>query len=110
VTLNPTPNRQPDKILFHITSPEKSASSDLNTLYIDTVTTAAAGLRAKILTGTCTLSICVRHDVETFCAGDGGRSGSLKVRSSSTLFAALGKEIMTEMGEERKEGVGRRIL
>jgi acyl dehydratase len=112
--LHPTPTRRPDKVLFHKTSPEqgalyRAASGDLNPLHINPDTAAAAGLAAPILTGTCTLGIGVRHVIETFCEGDASRFGSVKVRLSRPVFAALGEEVRTEMWRETKDG-GRRVL
>jgi acyl dehydratase len=112
--LHPTPTRRPDKVLFHKTSPEqgalyRAASGDLNPLHINPDTAAAAGLAAPILTGTCTLGIGVRHVIETFCEGDASRFGSIKVRLSKPVFAALGEEVRTEMWRESKDG-GRRVL
>jgi acyl dehydratase len=114
-TLHTAPTRQPDKVLFHKTSPEqgalyRAASGDLNPLHINPDTAAAAGLPAPILTGTCTLGIAVRHVVEAFCAGDVSKFASVKVRLSQPVFAALGEEVMTEMWEEKKDGGGRRVL
>jgi acyl dehydratase len=114
-TLFATPSRAPDKVLRHRTSPEqaalyRAASGDLNPLHIDPDTAKAAGFPAPILTGTCTLGIGVRHVVEAFCYGDVSRFGSVKVRLSKPVFAALGEEIRTEMWEERRHGGPTRVL
>jgi hypothetical protein len=48
--------------------------------------------------------------VEAFCDGDASRFGSVKVRLSKPVFAALGEEIRTEMWEERRHGGSTRVL
>jgi acyl dehydratase len=106
-TLHATPTRQPDKVLYHKTSPEqgalyRAASGDLNSLHINPDTAAAAGLAAPILTGTCTLGIGVKHVIQAFCAGQASRFGSVKVRLSKPVFAALGEEVRTEMWEKKQ--------
>jgi acyl dehydratase len=113
--LYPTPEREPDKVLSHKTSPEqaalyRAASGDLNPLHIDPDTASAAGFPAPILTGTCTLGICVRHVIEAFCGGDVRRFVSVKVRLSKPVFAALSEEVKTEMWEEKEDSGRRRIL
>lgn len=114
-TLHETPQRPPDKVLRHKTSPEqaalyRAASGDLNALHIDPVTAKSAGFPAPILTGTCTLGIGVRHVIDAFCQGDVSRFESVKVRLSKPVFAALGEEVRTEMWEENGTPGRRRIL
>jgi acyl dehydratase len=113
-TLYQTPEREPDKVLSHKTSPAqaalyRAASGDLNPLHIDPNTALAAGFPAPILTGTCTLGIGVRHVIEAFCGGDIGSFVSVKVRLNRPVFAALSEEVKTEMWQE-KDGRGRRIV
>jgi acyl dehydratase len=115
MTLYPTPERKPDKVLSHKTSPEqaalyRAASGDLNPLHIDPDTATAAGFLAPILTGTCTLGIGVKHVIEAFCGGDVSRFGSVKVRLSKPVFAALGEEVRTEMWAEKDGSGQRRVL
>jgi acyl dehydratase len=112
--LHATPRRQPDKVLYHKTSPEQgslycAASGDLNPLHINPDTAAAAGLAAPFLMGMCTLGIGVRHVTEALCAGNASRVESVKVRLSKPVFAALREEVRTEMWEESRDG-GRRML
>ena len=104
-TLHRTPQRTPDRVIKHKTSPEqaalyRAASGDLNALHIDPATAKSAGFPAPILTGTCTLGIGVRHVVEAFANGDVGRFKSVKVRLSKPVFAALSEEVRTEMWKE----------
>jgi acyl dehydratase len=101
-TLPPLPSHNPDKVLFHQTSPEqaalyRAASNDLNALHIDPETAKSAGFPAPILTGTCTLGMAVRHVMEAFAEGDVKRFESIKCRLSKPVFAALGEKIRTEM-------------
>ncbi|KAJ4374867.1 hypothetical protein N0V83_001945 [Neocucurbitaria cava] len=101
-TLHAMPQRAPDKVLTHKTSPEqaalyRAASGDLNALHIDPATAKSAGFPAPLLTGTCTLGIGVRHVVEAFADGNVGRFKSVKVRLSKPVFAALSEEVRTEM-------------
>lgn len=104
-TLHAIPQRLPDKILRHKTSPEqaalyRAASGDLNPLHIDPETAKSAGFAAPVLTGTCTLGVGVRHVIEAFAGSDMKRFKSVKVRLSKPVFAALGEEVKTEMWRE----------
>lgn len=101
----PTPTRTPDQTLTHQTTPEqaalyRAASGDLNALHIDPDTARAAGFKAPILTGTCTLGIAVRHVLEAFASDDASRFKSVRVRLSGPVFAALGERVRTEMWKE----------
>jgi acyl dehydratase len=100
-----TPTRSPDKVLSHQTTPEqaalyRAASGDLNPLHIDPATAKAAGFKAPILTGTCTLGIAVRQVIEAFAGGDVGKFESVRLRLSGPVYAALGERVRTEMWEE----------
>jgi len=105
-----TPSRAPDRGAAHLTTPEqaalyRAASGDLNALHIDPETAQAVGFKAPILTGTCTLGIAVRHVMEAFAGGDVSRFGSVKVRLSGPVYAALRGGVRTEMWDD-----GERVL
>lgn len=117
------PDRPPDRVLEHRTSPEQSAlyraaSGDLNPLHIDPEVAKRGGFAGPILTGTCTLGMGVKHVIDAFAGGDVARFASVKVRLSKPVFPC--DEVRTEMwkvdgGEEGggvvyRQCVGERVV
>lgn len=106
----PAPNRPPDAVVEHKTSPEqgalyRAASGDLNPLHIDPDVARAGGFPGPILTGTCTIGMGVLHIIDTFAGGDFARFQSVKLRLSKPVFP--GEVVKTEMW---REAGGKRIV
>jgi acyl dehydratase len=104
------PNRQPDAIVEHKTTPEqaalyRAASGEWNPMHIDPAHGKEAGFPGPILSGTCTIGIGVRHVIDTFGAGDSKRFRSVKLRLSKPVFP--GQAVKTEMWSEDE---GKRVV
>ncbi|KAL4811620.1 HotDog domain-containing protein [Aspergillus spinulosporus] len=94
------PNREPDAILSHQTTPEqgalyRAATGEWNPMHIDPATAQRAGFPGPILSGTCTIGIGVNHVIEAFASGDSARFRSLRLRLSMPVFP--GEIVTTKM-------------
>ncbi|KAL4756831.1 MaoC like domain-containing protein [Aspergillus foveolatus] len=94
------PNREPDAVLSHQTTPEqgalyRAATGEWNPMHIDPATAQHAGFPGTILSGTCTIGIGVNHVIEAFAGGDSARFQSLRLRLSKPVFP--GEIVTTKM-------------
>lgn len=93
------PERAPDAVCDLPTNKQAAMlyrlSGDPNPLHVDPKVAEAAGFKAPILHGLCTLGIAAHALMRTHCGYDAARFKSLKVRFSSPVYP--GETIRTEM-------------
>ena len=96
------PDRAPDDALDFKTERDAALlyrlSGDPNPLHADPKVAKAAGFKAPILHGLCTLGVAGRAILKTFAGHDPARIRSLRLRFSSPVYP--GETIRTEMWKE----------
>jgi acyl dehydratase len=98
-SLHPLPEREPDKVCDLPTLPQAALiyrlCGDFNPLHIEPEVARAAGFKAPILHGLCTLGIAGHALLKTFCDYEPARFFSLELRFSAPVYP--GETIRTEM-------------
>ncbi len=93
------PDREPDEVCDLPTLPQAALiyrlSGDFNPLHAEPAVTRAAGFKAPILHGLCTLGIAGHALLKTCCGYDPARFASLDLRFSAPVYP--GETIRTEM-------------
>jgi len=93
------PDRDPDEVCDLPTQPQAAIlyrlAGDPNPLHIDPKVATAAGFKAPILHGLCSLGVAGHAILKTYCDYDSSRFKSLKLRFSSPVYP--GETIRTEM-------------
>jgi len=96
------PDRAPDAVCDLATLPQAALiyrlSGDYNPLHADPKVGKAAGFRAPILHGLCTLGVAGHALLKTCCDYDPGRFRSLQLRFSAPVYP--GETIRTEMWKD----------
>lgn len=96
------PDREPDEVCDISTLPQAALiyrlSGDPNPLHADPEVATAAGFKAPILHGLCTLGVAGHAVLKTYCDYDTARFKSLKLRFSSPVYP--GETIRTEMWKD----------
>ncbi|MBT6095990.1 MAG: 3-alpha,7-alpha,12-alpha-trihydroxy-5-beta-cholest-24-enoyl-CoA hydratase [Rhodospirillaceae bacterium] len=99
---HPLPQREPDAVCDLPTLPQAALiyrlSGDPNPLHADPEVAKAAGFKAPILHGLCTLGVAGHAILKTYCDYDSSRFKSLKLRFSSPVYP--GETIRTEMWKD----------
>lgn len=102
------PEREPDLVCDLPTLPQAALiyrlSGDYNPLHADPKVATAAGFKAPILHGLCTLGVAGHAILKTCCDYDPARFKALDLRFSSPVYP--GETIRTEMWEEGGGVVG----
>lgn len=99
---HPIPERDPDTVCDLPTMPNSALvyrlSGDPNPLHADPKVAAAAGFKAPILHGLCSLGTAGHAILRTYCDYDAKRFKSLKLRFASPVYP--GETIRTEMWKD----------
>ena len=99
---HPIPEREPDSVCDLPTLPNSALvyrlSGDPNPLHADPKVAAAAGFKAPILHGLCSLGTAGHAILRTYCDYDAKRFKSLKLRFASPVYP--GETIRTEMWKD----------
>ena len=99
---HPTPEREPDSVCDLPTLPNSALvyrlSGDRNPLHADPKVASAAGFKAPILHGLCSLGTAGHAILRTYCDYDAKRFKSLQLRFASPVYP--GETIRTEMWKD----------
>ncbi|MCP5374111.1 MAG: MaoC family dehydratase N-terminal domain-containing protein [Hyphomicrobiales bacterium] len=99
------PEREPDAVCDLRTLPQQALiyrlSGDPNPLHADPKTATAAGFKAPILHGLCSLGVAGHAVLRTYCGYDARRFKSLRLRFASPVYP--GETIRTEMWRDGDE-------
>ena len=99
---HPTPEREPDAVCDLATAPNSALiyrlSGDYNPLHASPAVAAAAGFKAPILHGLCSLGTAGHAILKTYCDYDAKTFKSLKLRFASPVYP--GETIRTEMWKD----------